>query len=139
MIRRRERRPDRHRREELRDLRAGEHRLHSVDRLGGTGVDRGNPGMREVAALEREMLHTDERDVVDVSATALNQPRILAPLDPLADEFGQYRSRRHGLPLLPSRALNRVDDVLVTGAAAEIPGDALADFLFRWLRRLLEQ
>ena len=45
--------------------------------------------MRDVAALEREMLHADEGDVVDVGAAALNQARILAPLDARANELRQ--------------------------------------------------
>jgi hypothetical protein len=33
------------------------------------------------------VLHADERDVVDVRGTALNETRVLAPLDALAHEL----------------------------------------------------
>src|SRR6266540_2761180 len=49
--------------------------------------------------------------------------------------------RRSGLvrPLLLSRPLHRLDDVLVAGAAADVPRDGPADVLLRRVRVLLEQ
>ena len=91
MVRRRERRPDRHRRQELRDLRAGEDGFDAVHRLRGAGVDGADAAVRDVAALERQVLHADERDIVDVGAAALNETRILASLGALADELRQDR------------------------------------------------
>jgi hypothetical protein len=91
-----ERRADRHRREEFRDLRAGEHRLDTLHPLGGGGVDRTNPSVRDVAALEREMLHADERDVVDEGRAASDETGILAALDAFADELRQDGRRGHG-------------------------------------------
>ena len=44
--------------------------------------------MRDVAALEREVLHAEDLHVVDVGAAPLDQARVLAPLDALADELG---------------------------------------------------
>ena len=104
MVGRRERRADRHGRQELRDLRAGEDRFDAFHRLRGTRVDGADTAVRDVAALERQVLHADERDVVDVGAAALNETRILAPLDALAHELRQHGSRRHGLPLVALRA-----------------------------------
>ena len=89
--------------------------------------------MRDVAALEREVLHADELDVVDVGAAALDEARVLAALDALADELRQNGRCGHGLPLARG-VLNGVDDVLVAGAAAEVAGDALADLALGRLR-----
>jgi hypothetical protein len=44
--------------------------------------------VRDVAALECDVLHADERDVVDVSAAAANQTGILAAFGARADELG---------------------------------------------------
>ena len=60
MLRRRERRADRHRREELGDQLAGEHSLHALHRVRGAGVDLRDPALRELAALEGDVLHADE-------------------------------------------------------------------------------
>ena len=77
-------------------------------------------------------------DVVDVGAAALDQARVLAPLDALADELRQDGSGGHGLPLVRS-VLNGVDDVLVAGAAAEIAGDAFADLALGRRRVVVQQ
>jgi hypothetical protein len=52
--------------------------------------------VRDVAALERQVLHPGDLDVVHVGAAALDQARILAPLDALPDELRQDRRRGHG-------------------------------------------
>src|SRR5262245_53152578 len=111
---------DGHGPQELGDLLAREHRLDAVHGRRGAGVDRTDLSMRDITALEREVLHADERDVVNIGSAPLNESRIFAALDTLAYELRQYGSGRHGLPRLARRALNRVDDVLVAGAAAEI-------------------
>ena len=138
MFRRGERRADRHGRQELGDLRAGEDRFDAVHRLRGARVDGADTAVRDVAALERQVLHADEGDVVDVGAAALNETRVLAPLDALAHELRQHGRRGHGLPLVGG-VLNGVDDVLVAGAAAEVAGDALADLALRRRRVVFEQ
>ena len=83
-----ERRPDGHRREEFGDLRAGEDGFDAVHGLGGAGVDGTDACVRDVAPLEGDVLHADERDVVDVRRTSLNESRIFAALDAFADELG---------------------------------------------------
>ena len=93
MVRRRERRPDRHRREELRDLRASEDSLDAVHRLRSTDVDRRDAAMRDIAALECEVLHAGDLEVVDVGAASLDQTRVFATLDALADQFREDGSR----------------------------------------------
>ena len=133
VIGRGEGRADRHRREQLGDLRAGEDRLDTLHRLGGAGVDRRDAAVGDVAALEGQVLHAGDLQVVDVGASTLDEARILAALDALADELGQDGCGGHGLSLR-ARAHDRVDDVLVAGAAAEIAGDALADLVLRSAR-----
>ena len=57
----------------------------------------GDRAVRDVAALERQVQHAGDLEVVDVGAAALDQPRILAALDALADQFGKNGScGRHG-------------------------------------------
>ena len=104
MVRRRERRADRHRRQEFGDLRAGEDGFDAVHRLRGARVDGADAAVRHVAALERQVLHADERDVVDVGGAALNEARILAPLDALAHELRQHGRRRAWLTSCSRRA-----------------------------------
>ena len=98
MLRRGKRRRDRHRAEELGELRAGEHRLDAVERLRGARVDGQDAAVRDVAASERQVLQAGDLDVVDVGAAALDEPWILAPPHALADELGQDCRRCHGLP-----------------------------------------
>ena len=96
MVGRRKGRADGHRREKLRELGAGVDSLDPGHRCRGAGVDRPDACVCEVAAFERQMLHANERDVVDVGASTLDETRIFATLDALADEFWQDRSGRHG-------------------------------------------
>ena len=90
-----ERRPDGHRVEELGDLGAGEHRLDPVHRGGRVGIDRPDAAVRNVAPHEREMPQAVNLHVVDIGAPPADEPRILAPLDALADQLGQDRCRVH--------------------------------------------
>ena len=76
--------------EQLGDLLAGEHGFDAVHRLGGAGVDRRDAAVRDVAALEREVLHAGDLDVVHVGGAALNQARVFAPLDARADELREH-------------------------------------------------
>ena len=96
---RRERRADRHRRQELGNLFAGEHGFDAVHRLRGADVDRRDASVGDVAALERQVLHAGDLDVVDILAQALNQTRVFAPLDALANELRQHGSRHDYLLL----------------------------------------
>ena len=59
--------------------------------------------MRDVAPLEREVLHAGDLHVVDVGAAPLDQARVLAPLDALADQLGQNGGCGH--VLAPCRAV----------------------------------
>ena len=56
----------------------------------GADVDRRDAAVRDVAALERQVLHAGDLDVVDVGAQALDQARVFAALDALTDELRQY-------------------------------------------------
>ena len=76
---------------------AGEDRLHSVHRLRAAGIDGPDSAVRDVAALEREVPHAGDLHVVDVGAAPLDQARVLAPLDALADELRKNGRCGHGL------------------------------------------
>jgi hypothetical protein len=71
-----------------------------------------------------------EPDVIYVDSGPGNQPRIFATLDPFANKFGNHghrsRPRSGSLPgtQLDGGVLNRIDDVLIAGAAAEINSSA---------------
>src|SRR5688572_32366975 len=101
MLRRRKWRADGHRRQHLGDLRAGEHRFDALHGFRGTRVDRDDASVSNIAALEDDVLHPDQRDVVDVGAASLDQAWIFAAFDALADELWQYwGSRGHAYPFL---------------------------------------
>src|SRR5262245_12466801 len=122
-----ERRGDRHGPDELGDIGAGEDCFDALHRLRRARVDRQDAAVRDLATLERQVLHADNLDVVDVGGAPLDQTWILAAFDSLAYELWQHRRYSHGLPLVRG-VLDGVDDVLVTRAAAEVPYDALANF-----------
>ena len=84
MRRRRERRADRHRRQELRRCRAPVKTAStpSIASAALVSIER-DASVRDVAALERQVQHAGELDVVDVGAAALDQARIFAALDAL--------------------------------------------------------
>src|SRR5215203_1243430 len=71
--------------------------------LGDAGVDRADAAMRDVAPLERHMLHARDLHVVHVRAAPLNEARILAALDTLAHELRKHGRGGHGY-LASSRA-----------------------------------
>jgi hypothetical protein len=84
---------DRHRSKELCQLLAGEHRFDSVHRFCGAGVDRCDAAVRDIAALEGHVLHSDDLHVVNVGAQALDEARVFASFDALTNQLRQYRSR----------------------------------------------
>src|SRR6185437_7923035 len=94
--------------------------------------------------------HSWQPHVIHVHRLTLNQAWVLAPLDTLADELRNYRHRillnvarntpaqwrtESGLRLLfvhlVGRVLYRLYDVLIAGAAAEIPLESVADLSLR--------
>ncbi len=95
MGRRRKRRRDRQRFEHRCDLRAGEHGLYALHRSGRSHIDRSDPAVRDVAALECDVLHACDLHVVNVRGAALDEARILTPFDARADELRQNGSRSH--------------------------------------------
>ena len=66
MLRRREWSADRHRRQQFGDLRAGKDRFDAFHRLRCTRIDGDDASVGHVAALEDDVLHADQRDVVDI-------------------------------------------------------------------------
>ena len=95
-LRSRERQQGRQRTDHPRHLRTGEHLLDAVERFRRARIDGQDAPVRDVAALEREVQHSGELDVVDVGPAALDQARVLAPLDALADELRQDGRYAHG-------------------------------------------
>src|SRR5688572_26054633 len=95
MLRGGEWRADRHRLEELGQLLAREHRLDAFDRFRGARVDRLDAAVGDVTSLEGDMQQPGDLHIVDVGGPALNQPRILAPLDARADQFRKSGGGRH--------------------------------------------
>src|SRR6185436_1062487 len=89
--------------QELGDLLAGEYRFDAVHGGRCAGIDRADRSVRDIAAFERQVLHADERDVVDIGAASLDEARIFATLDALAYELGQYGSSRHCITSFRSR------------------------------------
>ena len=119
---------DRHRADELRDLRAGEHRLDAWHALGGGGVDGSDVAVRDIAALERDMQHADHLQVVDVGALPPDEPWVFSSLDTFADQLRKNWECGHELRLV-RRVLYGVDDVLVAGAATEVAVQPVPDLL----------
>ena len=68
---------------------ASEDGLDALNRFCRADIDLENTSMRHVAALEGEMLHSHQRDIIDIGGAALNQARIFPALDALADELRQ--------------------------------------------------
>ena len=108
---------------------ASEHGLDAVHGLRGAHVDRDDASMGDVATLESQVLHPDDLHVVDVGAQALNQARVLAPLDALADQLWQHGSG-HDYLLLAAYCTALT---MLIRCTAEVAGDALAESAARCL------
>src|SRR5262249_52237058 len=137
MLRRRKWRGDRHRSDERGQIGTRVDRLDSIHRLGRAGVDRRDAAMCDITSLECQMLHAGDFDVVDVGGAPLDETGVLTSFYPLAYELWQHRRHGHGLPL--GGVLDGVDDVLVAGAAAEIPHNALANLALTWRRVVVQK
>ena len=87
---------DGHRRE-FAQVAGGEHCLHAGQggRLGG--IDGDDAAVRDIAAAEAEMQETGQLNVVDVGATALDQPLVFLAADALPNEAGRSRSCGQGV------------------------------------------
>src|SRR5262245_65094771 len=105
MLGRGERRADRHRPEELGDLLAGEDGFDAIHLRGRAGIDRRDASVPDVGALEREMLHAGDLDVVDVRAETLNQARVFTALDARANRSEEHTSELQSLRQLVCRLL----------------------------------
>ena len=92
------------------------------------------------AVHEREIEHVGQDDVVEIAAATANEARIFLALHRDADRVSlgvfdrllmlTHRGRRLGGKFV-GRLLHRLDDVLIAGATAEIPGRALREFRHR--------
>ena len=127
----------------------GVDRLDALDLPRVVDVDVDDPGVGVRAADERG-LERAAAEVVEVAAVAGEQAGVLAALDLLAELAGAHRacprprSPATGLDELDEAAADlggaadRRDDVLVPGAAAEVPRDGLAGLLGRGVGVVLE-
>src|SRR5690606_11013393 len=125
-------------------------------RLGG--VELGDARMSVRAPQDVEVEHPWEFDVVDVRSLAADEARVLLALDRVAEptdcctlsgshrlvlpSTSRHAGRRRGfvrLLHLLGRVLDRLDDVHVAGAPAEVAGDRLPDLRFRRVRVTLQQ
>ena len=121
---------------------AREHGEHAgnLERLGG--VDVLDFAVGDGAPDDVQPEHPRQREVVDVVALALQEARVFLALHGVAhaaDLGGCSRCHQSPLPRLRGGVLDRLDDVHVSGAAAEIPGDGLADLGFAGVRIAFEQ
>ena len=127
---------------------AGEDQAYAGDRVGRAGVDGLDPRVRQGAAQDLHVQHPGQHDVVDVVALAADEPVVLDPLAAgphpadldLVERPALLRGR-HGClsPLLGGGPEDRLDDVLVAGAAAQVARQREADLVLGGVRVLGEQ
>ena len=118
----------------------GQHRLDARQLERCLLVDRFDAGVAIGRADEIAEQHAGQFEIVDIIALALGEADVLDALAPGAEAFellcarlGRFRSRRSFCGLLgAAHALgggaDRLDDVLIAGAAAEIAGNARGGF-----------
>ncbi len=128
--------------------------------LGRRRVDRDDPGVRVRAAQDRAVQHAGQVDVVDVVAPAAQEPDVLlarhaAEPDRVAGGAERYRvvrCRSHAVApcsivssivftavRVGGRPLDGLHDVVVAGAAAQLPREPVADLLLGGVRVVVEQ
>ena len=111
------------------DVFAGEDGDDAGERGGFRDIDGPDVGRAVRAADDDGVVHAGHLDVFDVSGGAGDEARIFAAADALADElFDLGNGGGHGLRSCLCRGADRVDDVLIAGAAAEIAVEPFADF-----------
>ena len=126
-----------------RDVGVREHGVHAGKRERRGEVDREDSRVRVRAAQRVSPEHPRCRQVARVRELAGRLRRAVDALDALADaadaELAPARDA-HG-PRSPARRRqpDRVEDLLVAGAAAEVPGERLADLVLARVGRALEQ
>ena len=103
-------------------------------------VDRLDPGVRDRAPQELHVEHVGQRDVVDVVAAAAEEAAVLEPLHRVS-EAARFDCGHYELLLCQrgGRVLHGLHDVLVSGAAADVPRERPADLLLGGARVLGEQ
>src|SRR5216117_1336619 len=122
---------------------AGEDRDHAGVRLRLGDVDLADLRVRVWAAHERRIGHAGQLEVVGVVTPARDESRILATLDGFAEQARVGRGG-HGAPSLRfghvlRSPLDRLHDVVVAGAPAQVAFELVADLLLRRFRIALEQ
>src|ERR1017187_3499704 len=117
---------------DARDIRAGEY-----------GHDAGERERRfRVDGLDAGVMHAGQLDVIDIGGGAGDEAGILFAADALADQgfgFGDGSGGHELRSCLVRSFLDRVDDVLVARAAAEIAVQTVADLFVGGVRVALQQ
>src|ERR1700724_3638424 len=102
-----------------------------------------NPGMGVWASNHLTVNHSRKADIIDVGALSLNEALVLLPFHGMPHTANLSRSFLQHLFLrlchFIGRVLDRFDNILVSGTAAEITGNRPSDFLFRGMRIPLEK
>ena len=125
------------------DVLVREHGVDAGHRHGLRDVDRDDAGVGMRAAERVPPEHPGRVEVARVRELALHLGRAVRPAGGLADVAELEPGRRLGRVVVesscPGRGPNRVEDLLVAGAAAEVAGERLADLVVRRARRVVEQ
>ncbi len=108
------------------DVGRGQHRSNAGGVLCGLDIDGNHLRMRMRAPHETGVQHARQLDVVDVAAVAAEQALELAAGDACADAGGREATRPSASPPVHHR-FDRVDDGVVTGAAAHVTRQDLPD------------
>ena len=145
------------------DVLAGDHRHDAGHGLRLARVDALDPGMGHLAAHEHEVQHARHHDVGDVASATGGQPLVLLAIELRAEPavggagvhrvvhvlrsleclFASLGTRQDAVAQLRRSLLrrfaNRVDDVHVAGASAQVADQRVADLLVGRVRMLLDE
>ena len=125
------------------DVRRGQHPRYAGHLLCFGGVDRDDARVRKMAAQDRKLQRPGNAVVGrEVRGAAGLGHGGWARVGYPHDALGRIRPNRLGRSFAAqetSRQLHRLDDLLVAGAAAQVPPQGVFDLLDRWLRVLVQQ
>ena len=115
---------------DVRDVFAGEDGGDTRERGSSSEVDALNVGRAMGAAHDNSMQHPRQLNVFHIGGGACDKARVFLTADALADEFfGFDECGGHELDACFCGGADRVDNVLVAGAAAKIAVQTFANFV----------